>query len=49
MVPPGDEDRRSRCCSGHAPSQLGIITMCTTQPLGSPGARFFLLPFAAQA
>lgn len=46
VVPPGQEDRRSRCCSRHAPSQLGTVTMCAAQPLGSPGARFFLLPFS---
>lgn len=48
-VEKGAQDRRSRCCERHAPSQLGTVTMCTAQPLGSPGARFFLLPFAAQA
>jgi transcriptional regulator with XRE-family HTH domain len=44
--PRGGEDHRSRCCERHAPSQLGTVTMCAAQPFGSPGARFFLLPFA---
>ncbi|MEE1931255.1 helix-turn-helix domain-containing protein [Streptomyces sp. TRM 70351] len=45
-VPPRRrEDRRTRCCERHAPSQLGTVTMCAAQPFGSPGARFFLLPF----
>ncbi|MFF9458047.1 MmyB family transcriptional regulator [Streptomyces flaveolus] len=45
VTPPGTEDHRSRCCDRHAPSQLGTVTMCAAQPFGSPGARFFLLPF----
>ncbi len=48
-VPHGTEDHRTRCCDQHAPSQLGTVTMCAAQPLGSPGARFFLLPFVPQA
>ncbi len=35
----------SRCCPRHEPSVLGSVTMCTAQPLGSPGSRFFFLVF----
>ncbi|WP_328373128.1 helix-turn-helix domain-containing protein (plasmid) [Streptomyces sp. NBC_00445] len=45
VPPPGAVDRRDRCCGRHAPSQLGSVTMNAGQPLGSPGARFFLLLF----
>jgi transcriptional regulator with XRE-family HTH domain len=45
VVRPGSQDRRSHCCSRHLPSQVGTVTMCAAQPFGSPGARFFLLPF----
>ncbi|MFI6341104.1 helix-turn-helix domain-containing protein [Streptomyces sp. NPDC050535] len=41
----GTDDRRDRCCERHAPSQLGTVTMCAAQPLGSPGARFLFLVF----
>lgn len=46
--PQSVDDRPDRCCDRHAPSQLGLVTMCTAQPFGSPGARFFLLVFQAQ-
>ncbi|MFF3645257.1 helix-turn-helix domain-containing protein [Streptomyces sp. NPDC002564] len=37
--------RLSRCCADHARSEEGDVTMCAAMPLGSPGARFFLLVF----
>ncbi|MGV2918192.1 MmyB family transcriptional regulator [Streptomyces alfalfae] len=33
------------CCDWHIPSVVGDITMCTSTPLGSPGARFTMLVF----
>lgn len=38
-------DTLDRCCDRHSLSQLGTMTMCSAQPFGSPGARFFLLVF----
>ncbi|MFK4070453.1 helix-turn-helix domain-containing protein [Streptomyces sp. NPDC029674] len=35
----------TRCCDNHACSQEGDVTMCAAMPLGSPGARFFVLVF----
>ncbi|MFJ2774811.1 helix-turn-helix domain-containing protein [Streptomyces sp. NPDC087300] len=43
--PPDAQDPPDRCCERHAPSQEGDVTMCAAMPLGSPGARFFLLVF----
>ncbi|WP_369211712.1 helix-turn-helix transcriptional regulator [Streptomyces flavofungini] len=43
--PPQEQDPPDRCCDRHAPSQLGDVTMCAATPLGSPGARFFILLF----
>ncbi|MFI1677933.1 helix-turn-helix domain-containing protein [Streptomyces sp. NPDC020607] len=40
-----EADHVSRCCDGHARSQEGDVTMCAAMPLGSPGARFFVLVF----
>ncbi|MEU8964801.1 helix-turn-helix domain-containing protein [Streptomyces sp. NPDC048491] len=48
VVPPNSTDTRDRCCDRHAPSQRGNVTMCTAQPLLSPGARFFFLVFDAK-
>ncbi|EDY49227.1 transcriptional regulator [Streptomyces clavuligerus] len=47
-APQDSRDLRTRCCDGHVPSQLGAVTMCAAAPLGSPGARIFLLPFSAR-
>ncbi|QEU96735.1 helix-turn-helix domain-containing protein [Streptomyces kanamyceticus] len=43
--PPQEERGVSRCCRDHEPSHEGDVTMCAATPLGSPGARFFLLVF----
>ncbi|WP_369211709.1 helix-turn-helix domain-containing protein [Streptomyces flavofungini] len=40
----GDKDL-DHCCDQHEPSTAGDITMCTSTPLGSPGARFTMLVF----
>ncbi|MFJ4836261.1 helix-turn-helix domain-containing protein [Streptomyces sp. NPDC088747] len=45
IAPHESTDQRDRCCERHSPSQLGTVTMCAAQPLGSPGARFFFLVF----
>ncbi|MFD5704237.1 helix-turn-helix domain-containing protein [Streptomyces lasiicapitis] len=44
-----EQDGATRCCDQHAPSVLGRVTMCTAQPLQSPGSRFFFLVFAPTA
>jgi transcriptional regulator with XRE-family HTH domain len=46
--PPGVEATPSRCCDRHAPSYLGKVHLCCAQPLGSPGARLFMLFFEPQ-
>ncbi|QEU96953.1 helix-turn-helix domain-containing protein [Streptomyces kanamyceticus] len=43
--PPDEQVPLDRCCQRHAHSQEGDVTMCAAMPLGSPGARFFLLVF----
>ncbi|WP_208034891.1 helix-turn-helix domain-containing protein [Streptomyces cyanogenus] len=43
--PQGGTDHRDRCCERHTRSQLGSVTMCAAQPLGSPGTRLCLLVF----
>ncbi|QES39650.1 MULTISPECIES: helix-turn-helix domain-containing protein [Streptomyces] len=44
-APPGPPERAERCCPDHLPSRAGLVTMCAAVPLGSPGARFFILVF----
>ncbi|MEU6826142.1 helix-turn-helix domain-containing protein [Streptomyces atriruber] len=43
--PPGPPGGADRCCAAHLPSRTGQVTMCAAVPLGSPGARFFILVF----
>ncbi|MEU1132968.1 helix-turn-helix domain-containing protein [Streptomyces sp. NPDC005900] len=42
---PDEEAYLDQCCAHHAPSRIGDVTMCTSMPLGSPGARFTMLVF----